>query len=170
MKFSAGFEWNKELLKYGRENLQSTVFRGDETLTAKLYANAQLIQGFQIALDNGRSHSVIVDQPLDTGMDLGATPLELCAMSHAGCYATIMALTAKKMRITLKGLTVKVAAVKTDAVGTITEETFDIAIKADLPQDRVQRLHEVTLKNCPVGLLFEKASVKISYSINVLKE
>jgi len=69
-------------------------------LTKKLYAKAQLLQGFQIALDNGRSHTVIVDQPAaDLGTDLGPTPLELCVMSHAGCYATIMALTAKKMRI-----------------------------------------------------------------------
>ena len=74
------------------------------------------------------------------------------------------------MRIDLKGLTVKVAAVKTDEAGTITEEAFDIAIKADVPQDRIQRLHEVTLKNCPVGVLFEKASVKISYNINMSKE
>jgi putative redox protein len=161
---------NKGLLKYDRENQSSTVFRGDENLTSKLHATAQLIQGFQIALDNGRSHSVIVDQPANTGTDLGATPLELCVMSHAGCYATILVLTAQKMRIDLKGLTVKVAAVKTDEAGTITEEAFDIAIKADVPQDRIQRLHEVTLKNCPVGVLFEKASVKISYNINISKE
>jgi putative redox protein len=91
-------------------------------------------------------------------------------MSHAGCYATIMALVAKKMRISLQGLTVKVAAVKTDEAGTITEEAFDIAIKTDASQDRVQRLHEVTLKNCPVGVLFEKASVKLVYNLNVSKE
>jgi putative redox protein len=166
-----------ELLKYERENQLCAVFSetlavfiGDETLTKKLYANAQLIRGFQIALDNGRSHTVIVDQPADTGTNLGPTPLELCVMSHAGCYATIMALVANRMRIALKGLTVKVAAVKTDAAGTITEEAFDIEIKADAPQDRVQRLHEVTLKNCPVGVLFEKASVKMSYNLNVSKE
>lgn len=145
--------------------------KGDETVTVKINATARLIQGFQIALDNGRSHSVIVDQPATAeGTDLGATPLELCVMSHAGCYATILALVAQRMRITLKGLTIKVAAVKTEEAGTITEETFNIAIKADAPQDRIQRLHEVTLKNCPVGVLFEKASVKISYNINVSKE
>jgi putative redox protein len=91
-------------------------------------------------------------------------------MSHAGCYATILALVAQRMRIALKGLTVKVVAVKTDEAGTITEEAFDIAIKADAPQDRIQRLHEVTLKNCPVGVIFEKASAKISYNIKVSKE
>jgi putative redox protein len=144
--------------------------KGDETVTAKLHATAQLIQDFRIALDNVRSHSLIVDQPAEMSTGLGATPLELCVMSHAGCYATIMALVAQRMRIVLRGLTVKVAAVKTDEAGTITEEAFDIAIKADAPQDRIQRLHEVTLKHCPVGILFEKANVKISYNIKVSKE
>jgi len=139
-------------------------------VTAKLHATAQLIQDFRIALDNGRSHSLIVDQPAEMRTGLGATPLELCVMSHAGCYATILALVAQRMRIALKGLTVKVAAVKTDEAGTITEEAFDIEIKADAPQDRIQRLHEVTLKHCPVGILFEKASVKISYNIKISKE
>jgi hypothetical protein len=36
--------------------------------------------------------------------------------------------------------------------------------------DRVQRLHELTLKNCPVGVLFEKAGVKISYNLKILNE
>lgn len=139
-------------------------------MTAKLHATAQLIQGFRIALDNDRSHSLIVDQPAEMSTGIGATPLELCVMSHAGCYATILSLVAKRMRIALKGLTVKVAALKTDEAGTITEEAFDIAINADAPQDRIQRLHEVTLKNCPVGILFEKASVKISYNIKISKE
>ena len=139
-------------------------------MTVKLHATAQLIQDLRIALDNGRSHSIIVDQPAEMSKGLGATPLELCVMSHAGCYATILVLVAKRMRITLKGLTVKVVAVKTDTAGTITEEAFEIAIKADAPQDRIQRLHEVTLRNCPVGIIFEKAGTQISYNVKVSKE
>jgi uncharacterized OsmC-like protein len=91
-------------------------------------------------------------------------------MSHAGCYATICVLTAKKMRLVLKGLKVKVEAIKTEEAGTITEETFDIHIKTDAPQDRIERLHKLTLENCPVGILFEKAGVKINYKFNVTKE
>ena len=64
------------------------------------------------------------------------------------------------MRIPLKGLTVKVEAVKTDEAGTITEETFDIHIKTDAPADRIQRLHELTLKNCPVDIFFKKQALK----------
>ena len=91
-----------------------------------MYANAKLIEGFQIFLDDNESHSYVVDLAPDLGTGLGASSLELCVMSHAGCYATICVLTAKKMRLELKGLKVKVEAVKSDETGTIAEETFDI--------------------------------------------
>lgn len=136
----------------------------------KLVARARIIQNYELVLDNGRSHSAIADQPTEASPGLGPTPLELCVMSHAGCYATIAALTAKKMRLDLRGCDVKVEAVKNPEVGTITEETFDITFKIDAPDDRVQRLHELTLKNCPVGILFEKAGTKITYTIKIQKE
>jgi len=121
-------------------------------------------------LDDGEAHSYIVDLAPGLGTGLGASALELCVMSHAGCYATICVLTAKKMRLELKGLKVKVEAVKSDETGTIAEENFDIQIKIDALQDRVERLHKLTLENCPVGILFEKAGVKINYRVNVIKE
>jgi putative redox protein len=136
----------------------------------KLQARAKIIQNFEIALDNSRSHSLIVDQPTETAPGLGPTPLELCVMSHIGCYATICALTAKKMRLPLKGCEVKVEAIKSEETGTIAEENFDIVFKVDAPKNRIQRLHELTLKNCPVGILFEKANVKINYSLRTVKE
>jgi putative redox protein len=137
---------------------------------AKLHARARLIQDFEVALDNGRSHCTIADQPTPTFPGLGPTPLELCVMSHAGCYATIAALTAQKMRLDLKGCDVKVEAIKSEQTGTIAQESFDITFKIDAPQDRIQRLHELTLKNCPVGVLFEKAGVNISYDLKTRKE
>ena len=158
---------NSELLKYGKQskNESST---GVENLV-KINAKAKLVEGFQIVLDDGHSHSVVVDLPPELGTGLGPTSLEVCVMSHAGCYVTIAALTAKKMRIPLKGLTVEVEAVKTDAAGTITEETFEIEIKAEAPADRIKRLHEVTVKNCPVDILLQKAGVKIEYNVKALK-
>jgi putative redox protein len=139
-------------------------------ILAKYHVRAQTIQGYELALDNGRSHATIADQPTETSPGFGPTPLELCLMSHADCYATICALTAEKMRLPLKGCDVKVEAVKSPETGTISEETFNIAFKLDAPEDRVQRLHEVTLKNCPVGILFEKAGVKITYNLKTVKE
>ena len=137
---------------------------------AKLHAKAKIIANFEIMLDNGRAHSVIVDQPNENFLGLGATPLELCVMSHAGCYATICKLVAGKMRLQIKGLEVKVEATKSQEAGTIVEETFDILYKTDDTEDQIQRLHEHTLKNCPVGVLYEKAGVKITYHIKIVKE
>jgi uncharacterized OsmC-like protein len=136
----------------------------------KINARAKLVEGFQIVLDNGYSHAVVVDLPPDLGTGLGPTSLEVCVMSHAGCYVTICALTAKKMRIPLQELTVEVEAIKTDKAGTITEETFNITINADVPADRIQRLHELTVKNCPVDILLKKAGVQIKYKIKKGKE
>ena len=136
----------------------------------KINAKAKLVEGFQIVLDDGHSHSILVDLPPELGTGLGPTSLEVCVMSHAGCYVTICALTAKKMRLPLKGLTVEVEAVKTDEVGTITEETFDIEIEADAPADRIRRLHELTVKNCPVDILLQKAGVKIEYNVKIVNK
>ena len=139
-------------------------------MTTKMYVNAKLIEGFQILLDDNESHSYVVDLAPNLGTGLGASSLELCVMSHAGCYITICALTAKKMRLALKGVRVKVEAVESEETRTISEEAFDINIKTDAPQDRVERLHKLTLENCPVGILFEKAGVKINYKLNVIRE
>lgn len=133
---------------------------------AKLYGNAVLVRDMRIDVDDGRSHAVCLDLPLDDeGTDLGPTALELALMSYAGCYATIFVLTAKKMRVTLKGLEVKSEGIKTEEVGTITEVCFDITVKAEIPEDRVQRLHYLTLKGCPVEKIFNKAGVKATYRI-----
>jgi uncharacterized OsmC-like protein len=136
-------------------------------LTEKFQARARLTKDFQFSLDDGRSHSVVVDLPTDTEEGVGPTSLELCAMSHAGCYSQICALTAKKMRITLTGVDVKVQAIKTDDAGTMTEENFSIMIKSNAPKDRIERLHELTIENCPVGKIFEKAGVKLTYEVKM---
>jgi len=136
----------------------------------KLHSTAKLVKDLRIAVDNGRAHSVCLDLPPELGTDMGPTALELGVMSYAGCFATIFALTAKKMRIPLKDLEVKLEAVKSDEAGTITEANFDILVQADATEDRIQQIFKLTLENCPVGKLFEKAGVKTNYSIKTQKE
>jgi uncharacterized OsmC-like protein len=139
-------------------------------LTTKIYANAKLIEGFQILLDDNESHSYVVDLAPDLGTGLGASSLELCVMSHAGCYSTIFLLTAKKMRLAIKELKVKLEAIKSDETGTINEETFDIKIKTEAHQDRIEHAHKLTVETCPVGILFEKAGIKATYKVTTSKE
>jgi putative redox protein len=98
---------------------------------------------------------------------MGTSALELALMSYAGCYATIFALTAQKMRVTLGDLEVKTVGIKSEEAGTITEVSFDIKVKADAREDRIQRIHELTVKSCPVGKIFDKAGVKTTYELSV---
>jgi uncharacterized OsmC-like protein len=136
----------------------------------QLHSTAKLVENLRIAVDNGRAHSVCLDLPPELGTDRGPTALELGVMSYAGCIATIFALMAKKMRVHLKDLQVKMEAVKPDEAGTITEASFDILVKADAPEDRIQRIFELTKEHCAVGKLFEKAGVKTTYNIVASKE
>jgi uncharacterized OsmC-like protein len=136
----------------------------------KLNAGAFLLRDFRIVVDNGRSHSVCLDLQLDTGSDMGPTPLELCTMSYAGCYAIIFALTAKKMRLPLKELGITLEATESAEEGTITETTLNITVKADATADRVKRIHQLTVKNCPVGKLFEKAGVRTTYNLQTERQ
>ena len=123
----------------------------------------------RLAVDDGRGHAVCLDLPPNQGNDLGPTALELCVMSHVGCYATIFLLTARKSRISVKDLEIKTKSIKSEEAGTITEEAFNIAVKTDAPRDRIQRIHKLTLLGCPVGILFEKAGVKTTYNLRTEK-
>jgi uncharacterized OsmC-like protein len=137
----------------------------------KLSANAKLVKNYRIDVDDGRAHAICLDLEQDSdGTNLGPSALELALMSFAGCYAAIFMLTANKMRATIKDLEVKVEAVKSEQAGTIMETKFDITTKTDLAEERVRRLHELTVKGCPVGKIFEKAGVKTTYNIKIEKQ
>jgi uncharacterized OsmC-like protein len=100
---------------------------------------------------------------------MGPSALELSLMSLAGCYATIFALTARKMRMPLNILEVKAEGVKSEEAGTIVETRFDIWVKTKAPEDRAQRCHQLTARDCPVGKISEKAGVRISYNLKIEK-
>jgi putative redox protein len=136
----------------------------------KLHSKAKLVENFRIDVDDQRTHAVALDLSPPDGTDMGPSALDLCLMSFAGCYATIFVLTAQKMRFKVKNLEVKVDGIKSEQVGTLTEATVNVLVEADMPKDRIQRAHELTVKDCPVGKLFEKAGVKISYSVRTGKE
>ena len=136
----------------------------------ELSANAKLVKNFRIDVDDGRAHSICLDLDEESGgADMGPSALELALMSLAGCYAAIFVLTAEKMRKSVKDLEIRADAVKSEEAGTITETKLDISVKTDMPEDRVHRLHELTVKGCPVGILFEKAGVKLEYNVKVMQ-
>lgn len=137
---------------------------------AKLHAKAKLVENCRIDVDDQRTHAIALDLSPPDGTDMGPSALELCLMSFAGCYATIFVLTARKMRLSVKDLEVKVDAVKSEEAGTITEANVNIFVDANVAKDRIQRAHELTVRGCPVGKLFERADVKIKYTLRTAKE
>ncbi len=137
---------------------------------AKLHAKAKLVENYRIDVDDQRTHAIALDLSPPDGTDMGPSALELCLMSFAGCYATIFVLTARKMRLSVKDLEVKVDAVKSEEAGTITEANVNIFVDANVAKDRIQRAHELTVRGCPVGKLFERADVKIKYTLRTAKE
>ena len=130
-----------------------------------------MVKNYRIDVDDGRSHAICLDlEEEDGGTDLGPSGLELALMSFAGCYAIIFMLTANKMRKAVKDLEVRAEATKSKEVGTITEAKLAIEVKTDMPEDRVQRIHELTAKSCPVGIIFDRAGTKTTYKIRTEKE
>jgi len=159
-----------QILKLPRQKEACASVEFEAKSLTKLYGNAKLVRNFRIDVDDGRSHAVCLDLPLDTGTDLGPSALELALMSLAGCYTTIFVLTAQKMRIAIRSLEVKTEGFKSEEAGTITEVSFDITVEADAPEDRIQRIHKLTIRGCPVGKIFDKAGTRTTYNIKTEKK
>ena len=133
-------------------------------------SKAKLIEEFQIAVDDGRAHSIVLDLPQEIGTDRGPTALELGVMSFAGCIATIFILMAKKMRVQISDLEIKMKAEKSEEARTVTKADYEVTVTSGESEDKIKKVFEITKANCPVGLLFEKAGVQIKYKLKIIKE
>ncbi len=123
-----------------------------------------LVGGYQSIVDNGRNHSIVLDLPKhQEGSDIGATALELSVMSFAGCISTIFKVVAEKMRINVEKLEIESEAEK--GKETIEKVTFNVKVKSDAPQDKLEKCLETTCNTCPVGVLFKNAGVKIERNL-----
>jgi len=133
-------------------------------------SRAKRIEEFRITVDDGRAHSVCLDLPLEMGTDMGPTALELGVMSFSGCVATIFTLMAKKMRVSISDLDVRVKAEKPEDARTVTKADFEVIVKTGESDEKIKRVWEKTRENCPVGILFEQAGVQVDYKLKIVKE
>ena len=136
---------------------------------ATINSKAKLIEDFRIAVDDGRAHSLCVDLPPELGTDRGPTALELGVMSFAACVATIFVLMAKKTRVAISDLEITMKAEKPEGAETVTKADYEVIVKSDESEERLERVFKLTRAHCPVGLLFEKAGVEVSYELKILK-
>ncbi len=124
------------------------------------------VNNFQGIADNGRTHAVVMDlPPKNEGDDTAPTALEFAVMSLSGCIGTIYALMAKKMRLTFTSLTVALDAEKGPEDPTIASVKAIVKIKSEEPLDKLEKCLEMTLKTCPVGVLYEKAGIPVNVEI-----
>jgi len=127
---------------------------------------AKWINQFQSVVDNGRSHAMVIDLPTtQDGRDSGPTALELAIMGLSGCISTIFAKVAEKMRITFDELEIVLEAHKPDGARTVEKVHFDMKIKSDATDDKIQKCLDTTVNNCPVGVLFKDAGVEFSSNV-----
>ncbi|MHA1124259.1 MAG: OsmC family protein [Candidatus Heimdallarchaeota archaeon] len=120
----------------------------------------RLIKNFQGVVDNGRTHTVVCDLPKNIeGEDLGPTALELAVMAYSGCIGTIFAKVAKKMRLDIEFLEVVMDAIKGPEDATVTSIRADVHVKSPASEEKLQRCIDLTLKTCPVGLIYDNAKI-----------
>ena len=130
-------------------------------------STAKLIDGYKSVIDNGRNHAIVTDLPKDSnGTDLGASALEATLMSLSGCISTIYKVVADKMRLNIDGLEVEMDGEK--GKETIEKVTFEVKVRSDAPEDKLNKCLESTMKSCPVGMLFEKAGCEITSKLTKL--
>jgi putative redox protein len=132
-------------------------------------STSRLVDGMTSVVDNGRSHSVVVDLPREQdGTDLGATALELAVMALSGCITTIFSVVAGNSKLTFQGITVDIDAEKSQETGTVNKLKITGTVTSDETEAKVGRVFEKTMKTCPVGILFEKAGVEVESELNVV--
>jgi len=118
--------------------------------------------GFQTELDDGRGHVVTVDLPLDEeGNDLGTSALELCAMSLAGCIATIFSLVAKRRRLSYEAMTLHLEVDRPEGAPTITAVSGEVQVTTRALPEEVDTVLRLTLRTCPVGVLLGEAGIPV---------
>jgi len=118
--------------------------------------------GSRTVLDDGRTHQVTVDLPREEGGEsAGTTALELCVLSLAGCITTIFGIVARRRRLSFEGMTVGLEAERAEGAPTITRVRGTLRLRTRAPADEVATVLRLTMKTCPVGVLFEKAGIPV---------
>ena len=118
--------------------------------------------GYRTVLEDGRTHTVIVDLPRDEGGEsAGTSALELAVLALAGCMTTIFSIVARRRRLSFAGMSVALEAERPEGAPTITRVRGTFRLRTEASPDEVGTALRLTLRTCPVGVLFEKAGIPV---------
>ena len=132
-----------------------------------MLVTSKWIKNHQSVVTNGRSDAVIMDLPPEKGGDdYAATALEFAVMALAGCITTIFSVVAKNSKVKVSDLEVIADAEKPDEALTITKVKMNVNITSNAPQDKLEKIFRITLRQCPVEALFRKANIDMDVKLN----
>jgi putative redox protein len=125
---------------------------------------ADLVEGFQVEISNGR-HTWSADEPVDKGgSDVGPTPYELLLGGLAACTCITLSMYAQRKKMALEGISVGYTfdRVHADDVedcddpksGYIEQVTTEIDIRGDFTDAERRRLESIAVR-CPVHKTLE---------------
>ena len=118
--------------------------------------------GYRTVLEDGRTHSVTVDLPRDEGGDsAGTSALELAVLSLAGCITTIFTLIARRRRLSFSGMSIALEAERPEGAPTITRVRGTFRLRTAASPAEVSTTLRLTVRTCPVGMIFEKAGIPV---------
>ena len=127
-----------------------------------MIAKAEWIEGIKFKVSDGRGHEIISDVPEKyKGTDQGPTGLELSVMGLTACISAVFTIIANNSGIQFSILSAETEADKPKGAKIITQTKTIIKIKSDAPKENLERILKKAEKICPVGLIFEKAGIKV---------
>ncbi|MHA1112605.1 MAG: OsmC family protein [Promethearchaeota archaeon] len=129
-------------------------------------AEATLIRRYQSVVTDTRGHAIVCDLPPEKGgYDQGTSALEFIPIALAECILTIFALKAMGEKVKMNDFFVKVKGFRPNGGSTLAN--FEGTVKIVSPADEAtcQRLLDLTLESCPVGILLRKAGCNINIKL-----
>ncbi len=118
--------------------------------------------GYRTRLNDGRGHDVVVDLDRDEGGgDAGTSALELQVLALAGCITTIFGLVARRRRLTFEAMSIELGAERPPRAPTITAVSGVLRVTTAAPAEEVATALTLTLRTCPVGVIFERAGIPV---------
>ena len=125
--------------------------------------------GYETELDDGRGHTVTVDEPFeDGGTNKGTSAHELLLLSLTGCITTIFHIIAERRRLAFEGFTVSLKAERGRGTPSIQRVYGTVEVRTNAPPEEVDTILRLTVKSCPVGSLFDRAHVPVEVTAKVV--
>lgn len=133
-------------------------------------AESKWIEKVRLKINDGRGHEIESDQPPAYGGENSApTPLDLVVMGLAGCINVIFVMIAGKMRLKFESAWVEVEADKPKGAKTIEGAKAVLKIKSGEEEKKIKKCLDQALATCPVGVIFEKAGIKVNCELEIVK-